>query len=239
MLDENSDGLSVLVVLVVDREGLLVESLLDGDPCDLVRVVVLELADVSDDLSLVGSDGGEEEEVLKSSVVRERRGLEDDLLQELDQLGGKIVVDEGLDGDRDVVGIGGFGNGGGDDLIDELTSVDVVRDEDLSPKFGKTTLDEVSRLVLEHRVGVGDGDELVVAESFGEGDEREVGISLLAVLSDDERLVQLEEGRRRRVSSCSSSTFSFFSMRSTLTLFSFKKASGFWFESTNILARVL
>ena len=204
VLDENSDGLGVLVVLVVHCEGLLVESLLDSDPGDLVRIVVLELADVSDDFPLVGSNGGEEEEVLESSVVRERRRLEDDLLQELDQLGRKIVVDEGLDGDRDVVGIGGFGDSGGDDLVDELTSVDVVGDEDLSPKFRKTTLDEVSRLVLEHRVRVGDGDELVVAESFGEGDEREVGISLLAVLSHDEGLVELEEGgkegRRGRVS---------------------------------------
>jgi hypothetical protein len=99
MLDENAHRLSVLVVLGVDGKGLLVETLLDSDPRDLVRVVVLEPTDVADDLALVGADGGEEEEVLKRSVVGEGRGFEDDLLEQFDELGGEVVLDECLNGD--------------------------------------------------------------------------------------------------------------------------------------------
>jgi hypothetical protein len=198
MLDENAHRLSVLVVLGVDGKGLLVETLLDSDPRDLVRVVVLEPTDVADDLALVGADGGEEEEVLKRSVVGEGRGFEDDLLEQFDELGGEVVLDECLNGDWDVVRVGRLGDGGGDDLVDELPSVNVVGDEDLGPKLRKTTLDEVSGLMLEHGVGVGDGDELVVAETLGERDKGEVRVSLLAILSDDEGLIELQGKRKKR-----------------------------------------
>jgi hypothetical protein len=76
--------------------------------------------------------------------------------------------------------------------------VNVVGDEDLGPKLRKTTLDEVSGLMLEHGVGVGDGDELVVAETLGERDKGEVRVSLLAILSDDEGLIELQGKRKKR-----------------------------------------
>lgn len=73
--------------------------------------------------------------------------------------------------------------------------MNIVGTEDLSPQFKTTPLDEVPRLVLEHRVVVRDGDQLVVAESFGVGDVGEIRVALLAVLSDDERIVELS-GRK-------------------------------------------
>jgi len=47
--------------------------------------------------------------------------------------------------------------------------MDIVRNEDLSPEIGLTTFDEVASLLFEHRVVVGDSNELVVAKTFGVG----------------------------------------------------------------------
>lgn len=193
MLNEDAHGQTVLVVLVVHSERLLVQALLDSDPGDLLRIVVLELVNVSNDLALVRSDSGEKKKVLQRSVVREGGGLENDLLEKLDKLGREIVLDESLDGDRDIIGIGALGDSGSDDLVDKLSSVDVIGNEHLGPKIRQTSLDEVSGLVLEHRVGVGDSDELVITETLGKGDEGKVWVPLLAVLSDNKRLVKLSK----------------------------------------------
>lgn len=67
----------------------------------------------------------------------------------------------------------------------------VVRAEDLGPEFEPAAPDEVARLVLEHLIVVGDEDELVVAEALGVGDVGEVRVALLAVLADDERVVDV------------------------------------------------
>jgi hypothetical protein len=69
--------------------------------------------------------------------------------------------------------------------------VDVVGMKNFGPKLLATTLDKIAGLVLEHRVVVGDRDELVVAETFGEGDISEIWIPLLAVFADHERIVDL------------------------------------------------
>lgn len=89
--------------------------------------------------------------------------------------------------------------------------MDVLGAENLGPEFQTTALDEVPRLVLEHRVLVRDVDELVVAESLGVGDVGKVGVALLAVLSNDERVVDLRvlarqsrsQGGDRRDERCS------------------------------------
>lgn len=69
--------------------------------------------------------------------------------------------------------------------------MDVLRAENLGPEFEASSLDEVASLVLEHRVVIGDGDELIVAEALGVGDVGEVRVALLAVPADDERVVDL------------------------------------------------
>lgn len=80
-------------------------------------------------------------------------------------------------------------------LIHELTLVNVLRVEDLGPEFEASSLDEVASLVLEHRVIVGDGNELLIAEALGVGDVGEVRVALLAVLADDQRIVDLQKRR--------------------------------------------
>jgi hypothetical protein len=67
----------------------------------------------------------------------------------------------------------------------------VVRLEHFGPKLLATTLDEISGLVFEHGIVIRDGDELVIAESFGESNVSQVGIPLLAVFANDERVVNL------------------------------------------------
>ena len=65
-------------------------------------------------------------------------------------------------------------------LVDELATVNIVVNKDLSPKLGLATLNEVPSLLLEHRVIIGDGNQLVVAEALSICDVREVRIASLA-----------------------------------------------------------
>jgi len=81
MLNQDIDGLSVLLVLLVDHKRLLVQSMLGSDLWDLGDVVVLQLVDVSDDLALVCTDGCKKQEVLEVTVVAEGGRLDDYLLQ--------------------------------------------------------------------------------------------------------------------------------------------------------------
>ena len=76
-------------------------------------------------------------------------------------------------------------------LVDELTAMDVVRDENLRPKLRLAALDEVTSLLLEHRVLVRDVDELIVAEALSVRNVREVRVASLAELANNEWLVQL------------------------------------------------
>jgi hypothetical protein len=70
-------------------------------------------------------------------------------------------------------------------------AVDALRVEDLGPEVDVTTLDEVASLVLVHLVLVGDVDELVIAEALGVGNVGEVRVALLAVLADNQRVVEV------------------------------------------------
>lgn len=60
-------------------------------------------------------------------------------------------------------------------MVNESSAVHVLLRKDLGPKLWLTTRDEVPGLLLVHGVGIGDGDELFVAESFGICDVCEVG----------------------------------------------------------------
>ena len=66
----------------------------------------------------------------------------------------------------------------------------------MSPKLKLTTLDKIPRLLLEHRVLVGDGDELIIAEALSVCNVSQIRVALLAELSNNKRLVEL----RRSVS---------------------------------------
>lgn len=71
----------MLLVLLVDHKGLLVQPMLGSDLWDLRGVVVLQLVNVPNDLSLVCTDGGEKEEVLEVAVVAEGSRFDDDLFE--------------------------------------------------------------------------------------------------------------------------------------------------------------
>ena len=116
MFDEDVDGHLVLLVLLVDEEGFLVQAVFRSDPCNVGNVVVGELVDVAHDLALVGTNRGKHQQVLQVLVLAERRRLQDDLLEQLNQLDRKVCRQERLDGDRNIVRICAFRNGGCDDL---------------------------------------------------------------------------------------------------------------------------
>jgi hypothetical protein len=67
----------------------------------------------------------------------------------------------------------------------------IASSENLRPEIRLASFDKITRLLLEHRVLVGDGDKLVVAEPFSIRNVCEVGVALLAELSDHHGVVQL------------------------------------------------
>lgn len=81
-------------------------------------------------------------------------------------------------------------------LVDELTTVDVIASENLRPKLWLATFDEVPSLLLEHRVLVRDSDELLITETLCVRDVRQVRVALLAEFTNNQRLVELETDTR-------------------------------------------
>ena len=65
----------------------------------------------------------------------------------------------------------------------------VVGNEDLSPQIQLTSLDEIPRLLLEHRVVIRDGDELFIAKALGVSDISKIRITLLAELANNQRFI--------------------------------------------------
>jgi len=115
-------------------------------------------------------------------------------------------LQEGLDGERDVIGVCALWQSSGNDLdspsvesrgigmgpahlVNESTTVDVVRGKNLSPELQLTALYKVARLLLEHRVVVRDSNELVIAETLGIRNVRKVRITSLAEFTDNQWLI--------------------------------------------------
>jgi len=135
MLDQDINSLGMLLVLLVDHECFLKQSMLGSDLRDLCGIVVLQLVDVSDNLSLVRTDSGKEHEVLEIAVVAEGRGLDDDLLEQFDKLQRKVGFEEGMDGDGNIVRVSTLWQDGGNNLQDasQSTPGQCVGDEQVSP----------------------------------------------------------------------------------------------------------
>ena len=76
-------------------------------------------------------------------------------------------------------------------LVDQSATMDVVWLKNLSPKISLTPLDKVPRLLLEHRVLIGDRNELVITEALCVRNVGKVWIPLLAEFADDQRLVEV------------------------------------------------
>ena len=77
-------------------------------------------------------------------------------------------------------------------LINESAAVKIIRDQNLLPQFNATALHKVSRLLFEHRVLVGNVDQLVIAEALSICDIRQIRVSFLAVFSNNKRFVDLK-----------------------------------------------
>ncbi len=77
-------------------------------------------------------------------------------------------------------------------LVDKLATMNVVADKNLGPQLWLTTLDEITSLLLEHRVLVGDSNELVVAEALCVCNVGKVGVTLLTELSNYEWFIELK-----------------------------------------------
>jgi hypothetical protein len=81
-----------------------------GNSGDLPFVIILQLVDISDDLSLIGAYGSEQHQVLEVSVVAEWRGLKDNLLEQFNELDREVRGKERLDGDGNIIGVGALRN---------------------------------------------------------------------------------------------------------------------------------
>ncbi|CAI6082879.1 unnamed protein product [Clonostachys chloroleuca] len=189
VLNENIDGRRLVVGLLVDLKGFLMESHFNTGCSNVISVVVVELVDVVHDASLVSLGSREEEEILEILVVAEWRGLQNNLLQQLNKFKRKIVLKEGRDGDRYLGWVTSLWNGGSGDLVDNRTTVNVVLAQDESPQLAVRALKEVTCLSPVHGILIGDIYQLQVILALGVGNVCQVGVTLLAVLSDGEGIV--------------------------------------------------
>lgn len=76
-------------------------------------------------------------------------------------------------------------------LVDKLTTMNIVANKDLRPKLWLSAFNQVTSLLLEHGVVVGDSNELIVAEPFSICNIGQVRVSRLAELSNYQRFIQL------------------------------------------------
>ncbi|GJC99267.1 hypothetical protein ColKHC_08093 [Colletotrichum higginsianum] len=189
VLNEDVDSGGLVASLLIDLEGLLVKTDFDTSGRNVGSAEVVQAVDVVHNLTLVCLGSGEEKQVLEVGVVAERRRLQDDLLEQLNELEREIGGKEGGDSLGDLGRVGGLGNGGGSHLVDHGTAVDVVFAQDKGPQLAVSPLKQVTGLVAVHAVLVRDVDELKVVLALGVGDEGQVGIALLAVFTNSEGVI--------------------------------------------------
>jgi hypothetical protein len=78
--------------------------------------------------------------------------------------------------------------------------VEVVRYKDLGPQLWLATFDKITGLLLEHRVVIGNGNELIITKAFGIRNIRQVRVSGLTELPDNQWLVELDQVGKESVS---------------------------------------
>lgn len=76
-------------------------------------------------------------------------------------------------------------------LINESPAVNIVMDKNLCPELRLATFHKVPSLLLEHRIVVGDTNELIITKALCVSDVGKVRIPGLAELSDNQWLIQL------------------------------------------------
>ena len=106
----------MLFVFLINRESFFVETMIRGNSSNFPFVIILQLVDITNDLSLVGAYGSEQQQILEVSVVAEWRRLKYNFLEQFDELDREVRRKEGLDGDGNVIGIGTLRNCSCDNL---------------------------------------------------------------------------------------------------------------------------
>lgn len=76
-------------------------------------------------------------------------------------------------------------------LVNQRPSVNVVIHKYLRPQIEFATLDEITSLLLEHRIFVGDRNQLFVAETLCIGYVRQIWVTSLAKATDNKRIIEL------------------------------------------------
>ena len=74
-------------------------------------------------------------------------------------------------------------------LVDQGTTMEIVLDKNLRPEIKFTTLHKIARLLLEHRILIGDRNQFLVTETFGIRDIRQVRITSLTETTNNKRIV--------------------------------------------------
>jgi len=100
LVEHNLNSLNMLVKLLVDAKGLLIESvlLLLTDLGKLVSVVVIKSVDVVHNFLLLGLNSGKNEQVLEVFIVGKARIVEDNLFEQFNELFWKFSCHESFDG---------------------------------------------------------------------------------------------------------------------------------------------
>lgn len=167
MIDEHIDRLCVVVVLLEDEERLLVQPVLDRNVQgpSFLDVVVLQLVGVANDLALVCADGRAHHEALQAAVVGPLNGAGSRMIISRISMSssGRSAVRNALTVIETSSGVSALGERGGHNLVNELTTVDVIRAQDLDAEVGLTAVSEVLCLLLEHSILIHDVDELRIA----------------------------------------------------------------------------
>lgn len=107
----------------------------------------------------------------------------------------------------------------------------------MGPQIRILSLHQVTSLLLEHGIIIGHGDQFEIALSFLIGNNREVWISLLAILANQSVIVVLNREPEKFSQNLEAGKNSSEMMQ--FTLFDLRKLSGLLFESILILAKAL
>src|SRR6267154_1393749 len=65
------NGVHVLLVFLVNREGFLIEAVISSNSGDFSFVVILQLVDIAHNLPLIGTYGSEQQQILEVPIVAE------------------------------------------------------------------------------------------------------------------------------------------------------------------------
>lgn len=76
-------------------------------------------------------------------------------------------------------------------LVDKLTTMNILGNKDLCPKLWLSAFNQVTSLLLEHGVVVGNDNKLIVTEPFRIRNVGQVRVPRLAELSNYQRFIQL------------------------------------------------